>query len=95
MFSNRDGSYLWAAQLKDDRHLAEFEKKYEEAERSREPYRPPLEGYDALLAAINGLRNDVRADKGLPMIAGPKSPVDRIKDRKKAISNRRLDELGL
>jgi hypothetical protein len=95
MFSNRDGSYLWAAQLKDDRYLAEFEKKYEEAEQSREPYRPPLEGYDTLLAAINGLRNDIRARQGMPLLAAPMTPIDRIKARKKAISNQRLDALGL
>ncbi|CPZ91235.1 Uncharacterised protein [Mycobacteroides abscessus] len=66
-------------------------KQYEEAGKSKEPYRPPLEGHSALVAAITGLRNDIRRVNGLPRIEGPKTPIDEAKERQKAYSDRRMD----
>ena len=90
MFANREGSHFQAAQCEDERHLAEWEKRFEESERLNS-YRPQLAGFDALRAAIHGLRNDIRLVNRLPQLDGPLSPFDKIKLRKREISDRRLD----
>lgn len=92
MFSNTEGSWLQDAQAADDRHLARWEQLYEQALRDREPYRPPLAGYDALRAELRELRNDFRQANGLPPLPGPASPLDRIKERKRSIGDRHLDD---
>lgn len=93
MFANTEGSWLWASQLSDDRHLAQFEQMYERSQQDHREHRPPLAGYDGLLAAINGLRNDLRILNHMPTVPGPKTPLDLIKERKKTVSNARLDSL--
>ncbi len=92
MFANTEGSWLWADQISDPRHLSEYEQQYEEAQRNPDRFRPPLAGYDALLSAINGLRNDIRIVKGLPTLDGPKTPLDELAERKKRVSNSNLDK---
>ena len=90
MFSNTEGTWLWAAQLNDDRNLAEVEQQYEQARRNPKATRPQLVGYDALRAEIRDLRNDIRRDQGLPPLEGPEGPMERIKANQKAIRDRRL-----
>jgi hypothetical protein len=92
MFANTDGSWFQHAQAHDERKLAAWEQAYETAMRSREPYRPPLAGYSTLIAAINGMRNDLRAAHHMPPLEGPAGPWEVIKDRKRALNNRRLDQ---
>ncbi len=92
MFANTEGSWLWADQLSDPKHLAAFEQQYEEAQRNPDKYRPPLAGYDALISAIQGLRNDFRAAKGISQLDGPKTPLDELRDRRKQVSNANLDK---
>ena len=93
MCANTDGSWLWAAQLTDESRLAQWEQLYENAQRNKGDHRPSLAGYDAVLGAINGLRNDFRVANRMPIIPGPKSPMDLITDRRKAVSKARLDKL--
>lgn len=93
MFANTDGSWLWASQLSDERHLAQFEQMHEASDRSKGQHRPPLVGYDTLVAAINGLRNDLRVVNRLPVLPGPKTPLDTVKERRKAVTTARLDAL--
>lgn len=94
MFANSDGSWLWSAQLSDPRYLAQFEQMYETAQRDKaKEHRPSLVGYDTLVAAINGLRNDLRFANRMPAIPGPKTPIDEIRERRKAVSKARLDQL--
>lgn len=95
MFANTTGSWLWASQLSDERHLAQFEQLLAAAERDKRPHRPALAGYNDLLCAINGLRNDLRQHLRMPRLPGPITPAEIIGDRRKAVSNARLDELGL
>jgi hypothetical protein len=92
MFANTRGSWLWADQLSDPNHLAEFEQQYDEAQRDPKKYRPPLVGYDDLVSAMTDLRNEIRAMRGLPAVQGPETPIDVLKDRKRAISESKLDE---
>jgi hypothetical protein len=94
MFSNTEGSWLQEAQALDDRHLAEWEQLYEQAMRAKR-VRPRMAGYDALRSEIREIHNTIRAYLEMPLLDGPASPLDRIKERKKALSNARLDELGL
>ena len=91
MFANTEGSWLWAAQVDDDRFLGHFEAMHEAAMRDPRPPRPPLAGYDALMATLTGLRNDFRASHGLPLLEGPQGPIDKIKDRKKTLVDSKLD----
>lgn len=91
MFANRAGSYLQAAQAEDERLFPEWQAKFEEAQRRKEPYRPPLAGFDELTAQIHGLRNDIRATHRMPLLKGPTTPLDLIKSREREISDRRLD----
>lgn len=96
MFANTDGSWLWASQLSDPRHLAQFEQMYEAAQRDKgQQYRPSLAGYDALIAAVNGLRNDIRHVNRMPPLPGPKTPMDEIKARRKALSDDKFKQLGI
>ena len=91
MFANTEGSWLWAAQVTDERYLGHFEAMYEKALRDPLPPRPPLVGYDALVAAITGLRNDFRGAHRMPLLEGPEGPIDKIKGRKKALGDSKLD----
>lgn len=92
MFASTDGSWFQDAQARDERKLAAWEQAYEQALRSREPYRPQLAGYNSLRAEIRELRNDIRGSQGMPPLEGPAGPWEVIKDRKKALNNRRLDK---
>lgn len=92
MLSNTEGTWLLAAQAKDDRYLADWERLWEQAQQNpAKASRPQLAGFDALRSEIHGLRNDLRLVNRLPLLDGPESPLDRMKDRKKAIGDRRLD----
>lgn len=91
MFANTDGSWLWAAQLTDESRLAQWEQLYEQAHQNSVQHRPSLVGYDALVAAINGLRNDLRSVNRLPPLPGPKTPLDAVDERRKTVTDRRMD----
>lgn len=94
MFSNTEGSWLQEAQALDDRHLAQWEQLYEQAMRSKRT-RPRIAGFDAYLSELRQIHNTIRAYMQMPALDGPAGPWDRIKERKKALSDQRLDELGL
>lgn len=80
------GTQLNAAQLNDDRYLAEFKKLLDEAPAVS---RPPIEGHTRLIQAIYMLANEVRAQTrqlakvDLRPILGPEMPADRLRDQKK------------
>jgi hypothetical protein len=94
------GTRLRAAQLKDDRFLADVEKQLEEQRRTRaEPPGPPLEYFTTEVEALYDLSDDIRmlinAQTGarLPFRKRPEGPVDRLKDRKKAYRLSRTEQL--
>lgn len=91
MFANTKGSWLFKDQLENPRNLADIEQQYERALREQKQYRPELAGWDNLIEAIIGLRNDIRAEKGWPLLEGPLTPMDIIKDRKRTLSDSALD----
>lgn len=93
MFANTEGTWLWSAQLNDDRNLAEIELAHEQAKRDPHAGRPSLAGYDATRAEIRDLRNDIRAIHRLPTVPGPQGPIERIKARKRDISLGRVHDL--
>lgn len=90
-----DGSRLQAAQLNDERFLAEIEKLLHQ---KQQKYRPSLEGDTAEIKAIRQLSNDIRLflrvqGVQLPFLEGPEGPADRIRARKRAIGRARLAEI--
>lgn len=90
-----DGSQLQAAQLNDDRFIAEIEKLLHEKTGSS---RPSLEGDTAEVKAIRQLSNDIRLflrvqGVQLPFLEGPEGPADRIRARRKAIGRARIAEI--
>lgn len=91
MFSNTEGTWLQAAKVQDKRHLGRWQQLWEEMQHGRRKPRPQAAGFDGLRAEIHGLRNDIRAVNGLPLLDGPPTPIDEIKDNKKVIADRRMD----
>lgn len=89
-----------AAQLSDDRYLADIEKAIEEQKRNKaEPSGPPLEDFDATVEAIYDLSDDIRlliralTKSSVPFRKRPEGPVERLKKRKKTYRLSRLGEI--
>lgn len=93
--AQEQGGRLWAAQLSDPRYEAEIEKRLAEAEDSSG--RPPLQGYTGEIKALYQVANQVRlligvmAQQELDLIEGPEGPIDRIKARRRALSDALVD----
>lgn len=92
LLANTEGTWLQVAQSRDDRNLGQWQKLAEEMAVGGRKFRPPAAGFDGLRAEIHGLRNDLREVHRLPTLPGPETPLDRIKDNKKAIAERRMDD---
>lgn len=92
--AKRPGTRLRAAQLADDRYLADIEKQLEE-HKSDEPYRPPLEHFDPVVEAIYSLDDTIRlvSRTGAKFRLRPEQPVDRIKKRKRSYGLDRIAQI--
>jgi hypothetical protein len=97
--AKRPGTRLRAAQLNDDRYLADIEKQLE-APKSDEPYRPPLEHFDPVVEAIYNADDTLRllikavAPKStLSFRLRPEGPIDRIKARKRSYGLARIAQI--
>lgn len=97
--AKRPGTRLRAAQLNDDRYLADIEKQLEE-KKSEEPYRPPLEHFDPVVEAIYQLDDTVRMlikaqapKSNLSFRLRPEGPVERIKARKRTYGLSRIAQI--
>jgi hypothetical protein len=102
---NQPGSRLRAAQLADDRFLAEIAVGMEDARRNQagEPHRPPLEHFSAEVEALYDVSDDIRtlinamtqAGEPLPYRRRPATPSDRIAARQREIDrNRNREAIG-
>lgn len=96
-----EGTQFWAAQLEDERFDDELAGKLEEKKRKREPDRPPLVGYNRLIAAVDELTDHIhslRAESGRwasppRQRAKPWFPADRIEQRKVGLSRGLVDNI--
>jgi hypothetical protein len=95
--AKRPGTRLRAAQLSDDRYLADIEKQIEEqkAKGKGEPYRPPLEHFDPVVEAIYALDDTVRllSRTGVNFRLRPEQPHDRIAKRKRDYGRSRIQQI--
>jgi hypothetical protein len=96
-----EGSQFWAAQLSDVRFDEELEEKLAAIKQQRESEPPSLVGYTRTIAAIDELTDHIhslRAESGRWSHAPkqrvkPKFPLDRIEDRKIALSRGLVDNV--
>lgn len=95
--AKRPGTRLRAAQLNDDRYLADIEKQIEEQDTKggAEPYRPPLEHFDPVVEAIYALDDTIRlvSQTGAKFRLRPEGPIDRIKKRKSSYGLARIAQI--
>lgn len=96
--ANRPGTRLRAAQLRDERFLAEIEIQ-QEKQQVQQQGRPPLEEHDPFVEALYLVGDDIRllikamtkADIGPHQ--RPEGPLEIIENRKKQLGRTRLAEL--
>jgi len=93
------GSRLRAAQLADDRYLAEIELLLEDQARRPHKVRPSAENFTPEVEAIYMLGDDIRlliqamTKSTIGFHERPETPADRIKERNHQIGRRKLAEL--